>query len=199
MWNLTALDTSTTTNRRSYFHSGITRQASSTARETFCAVIPTPSNFSPSTHAPNHTPRHTPHYMPHHTPAPHTPTPHLPSMSHVIPPGPHSSTARKPRNINDPISKPETSSRELRAKLLRAWAAEPGRQHANDKHARLEAAAGPAGPGRASRRRAERSSRRGRLAGGQASRRPEIRRAAAHERTEQTHSHTAAPTATTAQ
>ena len=42
--------------------------------------------------------------------------------------------------------------------------------------ARLEAAAGPAGPGRASRRRAERSSRRGRLAGGQDTRRPEIRR-----------------------
>ena len=39
---------------------------------------------------------------------------------------------------------------------------------------RREAAAGPAGPGRASRRRAERSSRRGRRAGGQATRRPEI-------------------------
>ena len=116
---LTDGNKSTTTNRRSYFHSTVTRQASSTTRETFCAVIPTPSNFSPSTHAPNHTPRHTPHYMPHHTPAPHTPTPHLPSMSHVIPPGPHSSTARKPQNINDPISNPETSSRELRAKLLR--------------------------------------------------------------------------------
>ena len=38
--------------------------------------------------------------------------------------------------------------------------------------ARLEAAAGPAGPGRAPRRRAERSSRRGRRAGGQAPRRP---------------------------
>ena len=45
--------------------------------------------------------------------------------------------------------------------------------------ARLEAAAGPAGPGRASRRRAERSSRRGRRAGGQATRRPEIRRGTA--------------------
>ena len=43
--------------------------------------------------------------------------------------------------------------------------------------ARLEAAAGPAGPGRASSRRAERSSQRGRRAGGQATRRPEIRRA----------------------
>ena len=38
--------------------------------------------------------------------------------SHVIPPGPHSSTAQKPRNINDPISNSETFSRELRAKLL---------------------------------------------------------------------------------
>ena len=42
---------------------------------------------------------------------------------------------------------------------------------------RLEAAARPAGPGRASSRRAERSSQRGRRAGGQATRRPEIRRA----------------------
>ena len=40
-----------------------------------------------------------------------------PEKSHVIPPGPHSPTAQKPRNTNDPISKPETSSRELRAKL----------------------------------------------------------------------------------
>ena len=47
--------------------------------------------------------------------------------------------------------------------------------------ARLEDAAGPAGPGRASRRRAERSSRRGRRAGGQAPRRSEIRRAAGPE------------------
>ena len=67
----------------------------------------------------------------------HTPlSPHLPQLrlscasvapcrirppspkSHVIPPGPHSPTAQKPRNINDPISKPETPSGELRAKLL---------------------------------------------------------------------------------
>ena len=40
-----------------------------------------------------------------------------PEKSHVIPPGPHSPTAQKPWNTNDPISKPETSSRELRAKL----------------------------------------------------------------------------------
>ena len=48
-------------------------------------------------------------------PHPHSlPTP----KSHVIPPGPHSPVARKPRNINDLISKPETLSGELRAKLL---------------------------------------------------------------------------------
>ena len=47
-------------------------------------------------------------------------TPRRPlSKSHVIPPRPHSVTAQKPRNINDPISKPETFSGELRAKLLR--------------------------------------------------------------------------------
>ena len=40
-----------------------------------------------------------------------------PEKSHVIPPGPHSPTAQKPRNTNDPISKLETSSGELRAKL----------------------------------------------------------------------------------
>lgn len=39
------------------------------------------------------------------------------SKSHVIPPRPHSVTAQRPRNINDPISKPETPSGELRAKL----------------------------------------------------------------------------------
>ena len=59
---------------------------------------------------------------------------------------------------------------------------------------RLEAAAGPAGPGRASSRRAEQSSQRGRRAGGQATRRPEIWRgiatpeiwrAAAHGQTKQ--------------
>ena len=46
--------------------------------------------------------------------------------------------------------------------------------------ARLESGARPAGPGRASRRRAERSSRRGRRAGGQASRRTEVWRGAPH-------------------
>ena len=69
MWNLTALDTSTTTNRRSYFRSGVTRKASSNARETLCPVIPTPSNFSPSTHAPSHTPRHAPARTSHRSPS----------------------------------------------------------------------------------------------------------------------------------
>ena len=52
--------------------------------------------------------------------------PNAPQKLHVIPPGPQSSTARKPRNINDPISKPETSSRELRAKLLRLRSQDQG-------------------------------------------------------------------------
>ncbi len=51
--------------------------------------------------------------------------------------------------------------------LARRWKGAP-------RAARSEADARPAGPGRASSRRAERSSRRGRRAGGQASRRPEI-------------------------
>ena len=75
---------------------------------------------SPHRHMPRATPRAIcpitrPRHAPHHTPAPSPPSP----KSHVIPPGPHSSTVRKPQNINDPISKPETSSGELRAKLLR--------------------------------------------------------------------------------
>ena len=71
--------------------------------------------------------------------------------SHVIPPGPHSSTAQKPRNINDPISKPETSSRELRAKLLGGTRVAPpgGRREACGAWPRCRWAA--AGPGRASR------------------------------------------------
>ena len=50
-----------------------------------------------------------------------------PEKSHVIPSGPHSATARKPRNFNDPISIFETSSEELRAKLLCPWDGRAGR------------------------------------------------------------------------
>ena len=53
-----------------------------------------------------------------------------------------------------------------------------------DHSQRREGGARPAGPGRASRRRAERSSRRGRRAGGQATRRPETWRGHKHRRTE---------------
>ena len=96
-----------------------------------------------------------------------------PEKLHVIPPGPHSTTARKPRNFNDPISIFETPSGELRAKRLCPWMAERAA------HPRPEAAAMPAGnkgmaaePVRGGRARvrlkinhAERSSRRGRRAG----------------------------------
>ena len=98
------------------------------------------------------------------------PQPHPTPKSHVIPPGPHSPIARKPWNINDLISKPETPSGELRAKLLStchggtsrspprgldthtrttcAAGVEGGGRARTRTHAPLEAAAGPAGPGR---------------------------------------------------
>ena len=88
---------------------------------------------SPHRHMPRATPRATlpPHRRAHPTATRprHThslscscaPLMHIASSpkSHVIPPGAHSSSAQKPQNINDPISKHETLSRELRAKLLR--------------------------------------------------------------------------------
>lgn len=111
-------------------------------------------------------PQTLPQPRPRHFPRRTLPTP----KSHVIPPGPHSSTARKPRNINDLISKPETPSGELRAKLLStchggtsrspprgldthtrttgAAGVEGAGRARTRTHARLEAAAGPAGPGR---------------------------------------------------
>ena len=83
-----------------------------------------------------------PHPQPHPQCAPATPTaeppdaplppdPHsLPTpKSHVIPPGLYSPIARKPRNINDLISKPETPSGELRAKLLGSARVSPHRGH----------------------------------------------------------------------
>ena len=63
-------------------------------------------------------PRHFPRRAPLRTHTPPSPQPHPTPKSHVIPPGPRSLAARKPRNINDLISKPETPSGELRAKLL---------------------------------------------------------------------------------
>ena len=112
MWNFAALDTSSTINRWSYSRTGVIPKASSIATKTLCPVIRTPSNFSPPPHAPRHT---------HSLSCSCAPLMHIASSpkSHVIPPGAHSSTARKPQNINDLISSPETLSRELRAKLLR--------------------------------------------------------------------------------
>ena len=107
MWNLTALDTSTTTNRKSYFCSGVTLEASSTAKETFYAVIRAPSNFSPPPHAPRHTPTprapsHAHSTRPHHPPAPRTPphprprhAPHRTPASHPHPTRSHTITTPK--------------------------------------------------------------------------------------------------------
>ena len=104
-----------------------------------------------TTSAPPMRPSHTPDTpQPHPRYAPATPTaeppdaplppdPHsLPTpKSHVIPPGLYSPIARKPRNINDLISKPETPSGELRAKLLGSARVGPHRGH------RAEAATHP--------------------------------------------------------
>lgn len=79
MWNLTALDTSTTTNRRSYFHSTVTRQASSTTRET--ALSPTLELLSTRVGAPPARPRTT---CPTPHPTLHTP-PHPARTSHRSP------------------------------------------------------------------------------------------------------------------
>ena len=89
-------------------------------------------------------------------------------------------------NSNDMNSNVEIVRRELRATLLgnHSWSL--------TKSAWLQCPWAAAGPGRASRRRAERSSQRGRRAGGQATRRPEIcrghkqtsRKAAAHRHTQ---------------
>jgi len=110
MWNLTALDTSTTTNRRSYFHSTVTRQASSTTRETALSptleLLPTATCTEPHptprtrTHIPPlPLPRHIPHRAthpttpPHHTPASHpriTPPHHAPAPRAPAPSPPQS-------------------------------------------------------------------------------------------------------------
>ena len=75
-------------------------------------------------------------------------------ISHAIPPGHQSIHAQKPQNINDSTSTLEIHSEELHAKLL------------DDRGAWPRCRWAVAGPGRTTSRRAERSSRRGRLAGG---------------------------------
>ena len=112
-------------------------------------ALPQAPPSAPRTHLqprPRHSPRHSP-------------------KSHVIPPGPHSPTARKPRNINDLISNSETCLRELRAKLLSTCHGSTSRSPPRglDTHTRttcaagVEGAGGTGGHGRASRRGAERS------------------------------------------
>jgi len=119
MWNLTTLDTSATTNRRSYFHSAITRQASSTARET--ALSPTlellstrvgapparPRTTCPTPHPTLHTPPHParathPTTPPHHTPASH---PRITPLHHM----PHHTAAPRARTTHAPAPSPPQS------------------------------------------------------------------------------------------
>jgi len=96
MWNLTELDTSTTTNQRSYFRSGVTPIASSTTRNTFSPVIR--PRTSPHRHMPRATP---PHHAPHHMPTPPARTtrprhaPHRTPASHPHPTRSHTITTPK--------------------------------------------------------------------------------------------------------
>ena len=150
---------------KSFVLSPISAQTSSRLRihGTFALLTPTP----PPT-APTHSLLPQPHAP---TPAQHSPNTLPTPKSHVIPPGPHSSTAQKPRNINDLISKPETPSGELRAKLLGGTrVAPPGGRHgtcgawpgikptiSTPGPTGVEGTGGTGGHGRASRRGAERS------------------------------------------
>ena len=157
----------------------VSTQTSSHLRTHRTSVPSTPQKLpgAPQPHpdAPPDTPRRSPRHTPDARPDTPRDAPLPTPKSHVIPPGPHSSTAQKPRNINDSISKPETSSRELRAKLLggtrvappggrrEACGAGPGfetmRQATPQRPgaASVEGAGGTGGHGRASRRGAERS------------------------------------------
>ena len=116
MWNLTALDTSATTNRKSYFHSDVTLEASSTAKETFYPVIRAPSNFSPPPHAPRHTPRH----MPHHPPAPRTPPhPRITPPPHTLPHHHHPKVACNSQTGVTQIYEAIRTSKVLRGNCMR--------------------------------------------------------------------------------
>ena len=159
--------------------SPISTQTSSHLRTHGTSVPSTPQKLpgAPQPHpdAPPDTPRRSPRHTPDARPDTPRDAPLPTPKSHVIPPGSHSSTAQKPRNINDSISKPETSSRELRAKLLGGTRVAPpgGRREAcgawpgfetmrqatpqRPGAASVEGAGGTGGHGRASRRGAERS------------------------------------------
>lgn len=105
MWNLTALDTSTTTNRRSYFHSGITRQASSSARET--ALSPTLELLSTRAGAPPARPRTTPRTPPH--PALHAPSHPARATYPTAPRTPPHPAAPRARTTHAPAPSPPQS------------------------------------------------------------------------------------------
>ena len=133
--------------RKPFALSSVSAQTSSRLRKHRTSVPSRPQKLPGAlirtTSAPPIRPSHTPDTpQPHPRYAPATPTaeppdaplppdPHsLPTpKSHVIPPGLYSPIARKPRNINDLISKPETPSGKLRAKLLGSARVGPHRGH----------------------------------------------------------------------
>ena len=169
MWNFAALDTTPLNSPLALFSTPCHPQTVKHCKENPLSchpfplkLLPTCENIGLQSHLGSRSSQA-------HSSAPQT-HPSLPTpKSHVIPPGPHSPIARKPRNINDLISKPETPSGELRAKLLstchgstsrspprglRGLAAVPeggGRARASTRApspARSEAATWPAGRGR---------------------------------------------------
>ena len=130
MWNFAALDRSPTINRRTYSQTGVTPKASSNARKILCPVTHFHSNFFPPAKTWDFGPTRAP-YTPRDTPIP---TP----KSHAIP-------------------KQEWLSGmnwQKQARCSRGIACETAELHQVPGTPRPEAAAWPAGPGRASSRRA---------------------------------------------
>ena len=132
--------------------SPISTQTSSHLRTHGTSVPSTPQKLpgAPQPHpdAPPDTPRRSPRHTPDARPDTPRDAPLPTPKSHVIPPGPHSSTAQKPRNINNLISKPETPSGELRAKLLSCTTV-PGTPRPGPTRGLWGLAAVPEGGGRA--------------------------------------------------
>ena len=115
MWNLTELDTSTTTNQRSYFRSGVTPIASSTTRNTFSPVIR--PRTSPHRHMPRATP---PRHAPHHPPAPRTPPhPRITPPPHTLPHHHHPKVACNSQTGVTQIYEAIRTSKVLRGNCMR--------------------------------------------------------------------------------
>ena len=175
MWNFAALDTTPLNSPLSLFSALCRPKTVKYCNENSLPCHPFPLKLLPTCENIGLPSRPRPTLPSAATARPYT-RPTLPTpKSHVIPPGPHSSAAQKPRNINDSISKPETSSRDLRAKFLSCTTVPGTPRPIGGRHGTcgawpgikptistpgttgVEGAGGAGGHGRASRRGAERS------------------------------------------